>query len=323
MNPLREVKGIMNKRILVTGPFGQIGSELVPELQERYGEENVVALGHNYIPDDYEGILEQGDVKDKEFLESLWEEYDIDEVYHLASLLSATGEKRPDLAWSVNMGGLKNVLDLARDHDSRVFWASSIAVFGPTTPLEDTPQHTVLEPVTMYGVTKVSGELLCQYYNEKYGLDTRSLRYPGLISWKEKPGGGTTDYAVEMFYKAINGEKYTCFVRKDTQLPMMYMEDAVRGTLQLMDADEEDISVRTSYNHTALSFEAQELVEEIRKYYPDFEVEYEPDERQKNADSWPDSVDDSEAREDWNWEHDYDLEKMVKIMLENLEKKLG
>jgi len=285
--------------------------------------ENVVALGHNYIPEDYDGVLEQGDVKDRDFMESLWKEYDIDEVYHLASLLSATGEKRPDLAWSVNVEGLKNVLDIARDHESRVFWASSIAVFGPTTPVKNTPQHTVLEPVTMYGVTKVSGELLCQYYHEKYGLDTRSLRYPGLISWKEKPGGGTTDYAVEMFYKAIKGEDYTCFVRKDTKLPMMYMEDAIRGTLQLMDADDRDITIRTSYNHTALSFEAQELVEEIQKYYPDFEVEYEPDERQKNADSWPDSVDDSKAREDWGWEHRYDLEKMVQVMLDNLEEKLG
>ncbi len=313
----------MDKKILVTGPFGQIGSELVPKLQERYGKENVVALGHRHIPDDYEGVLEQGGVEDKEFMEGLWKEYDFDEVYHLASLLSATGEKRPDLAWKVNMGGLKNVLDLSRDHDSRVFWASSIAVFGPTTPLNDTPQHTILEPVTMYGVTKVSGELLCQYYHEKYDLDVRSLRYPGLISWKEKPGGGTTDYAVEMFYKAIRGEKYTCFVREDTELPMMYMDDAVRGTLELMEADNESITVRTSYNHSALNFKAGELVNEIKKHYPDFKVEYEPDERQKNADSWPDSVDDSKAREDWDWEHKYGLKKMVEVMLKNLENKLN
>ncbi len=313
----------MDKKILVTGPFGQIGSELVPKLQERYGKKNVVALGHRYIPEDYDGVLEQGGVEDEGFMEDLWKKYDFDEVYHLASLLSATGEKRPDLAWKINMGGLKNVLDLSRDNESRVFWASSIAVFGPTTPLNGTPQNTILEPVTMYGVTKVSGELLCQYYNEKYGLDTRSLRYPGLISWKEKPGGGTTDYAVEMFYKAIEGEKYTCFVREDTELPMMYMEDAVRGTLELMDAEEENIGVRTSYNHSALNFKAGELVEEIQKYYPGFEVEYEPDERQKNADSWPNSVDDSKAREDWGWDHEYDLEKMVKVMLENLERKLN
>ncbi len=313
----------MTKNIFVTGPFGQIGSELVPELQERYGKENVVALGHNYIPDDYEGVLEQGDVRDKEFLEELWQKYEFDEVYHLASILSATGEKKPDLAWDVNMEGMKAVLDLARDHDSRVFWASSIAVFGPTTPMDETPQHTVLEPVTMYGVTKVSAELLGQYYNEKYGLDVRSLRYPGLLSWKEKPGGGTTDYSVEMFYKAIKGEDYTCFVREDTKLPMMYMEDAIRGTLELMDAEDDDIDVRTSYNHAGLSFEAKELEEEIQKHYPDFEVEYEPDERQKTADSWPNTVDDSKAREDWNWKPEYDLEKLTKTMIENLEKKLN
>ncbi len=312
----------MSKKIFVTGPFGQIGSELVPELQERYGKENVVALGHRYIPDDYDGPLEQGDVRDEDFMDELWEKYDFDEVYHLASILSATGEKKPDLAWDVNMEGLKAILDLARDHDNRVFWASSIAVFGPNTPMDKTPQHTILEPVTMYGVTKVSGELLCQYYHEKYGLDVRGLRYPGLISWKEKPGGGTTDYAVEMFYKAIKGEDYTCFVREDTKLPMMYMEDAVRGTLQLMDADDESIDIRTSYNHSALSFEAKELEEEIKKYYPDFNVEYEPDERQNNADSWPNSVDDSKAREDWNWQPKYDLEKMTKVMIENLERKI-
>jgi len=312
----------MSKKIFVTGPFGQIGCELVPELQERYGKENVIALGHNYIPDDYDGPLEQGDVRDEEFMEELWEKYEFDEVYHLASILSATGEKKPDLAWTVNMDGLKAILDLAREHENRVFWASSIAVFGPNTPMDNTPQHTILEPVTMYGVTKVSGELLCQYYHEKYGLDVRGLRYPGLISWKEKPGGGTTDYAVEMFYKAIKGEDYTCFVREDTRLPMMYMEDAIRGTLQLMDADDESIDVRTSYNHSALNFKAKELEEEIKKFYPDFNVEYKPDERQKTADSWPNSVDDSKAREDWEWQPKYDLEKMTKVMIENLEKKL-
>jgi len=313
----------MSKKIFVTGPFGQIGSELVPELQERYGKENVIALGHSYIPEDYDGPLEQGDVRDEEFMEELWEKYEFDEVYHLASILSATGEKKPDLAWDVNMDGLKAILDLARDHDNRVFWASSIAVFGPNTPMDNTPQHTILEPVTMYGVTKVSGELLCQYYHEKYGLDVRGIRYPGLISWKEKPGGGTTDYAVEMFYKAIKGEDYTSFVREDTRLPMMYMEDAIRGTLQLMDANDESIDIRTSYNHSALSFEAKELEEEIKKHYPKFNVEYKPDERQKTADSWPNSVDDSKAREDWNWEPKYDLEKMTEVMIENLERKLG
>jgi len=312
----------MTEKILVTGPFGQIGSELVPELQERHGKENVVALGHRHIPDDYEGVLETGDVRNKEEMEEIIEKHDITQVYHLASLLSAIGEKKPNLAWDVNMEGLKVFLDLAVEHDMRMFWASSIAVFGPTSPQHNTPQRTILEPVTMYGVTKVSGELLCQYYHEKYGLDVRSLRYPGLISWKEEPGGGTTDYSVEMFYKAVQGEDYKCFVTKDTKLPLMYMEDAIRGTLMLMDADEEDISVWTSYNHGALSFTAKDLEEEIKKYYPDFEVSYEPDERQKTADSWPDTVDDSPAREDWDWDHKYGLEKMTETMIENLKKKL-
>lgn len=313
----------MNKeKVLITGPFGQIGSELVPELQDIHGEEKVVALGHNHIPEDYVGPLEKGDVRNKEFLSSLWKKNNFKEVYHLASLLSAVGEKKPNLAWSVNINGLKNILDLSKKHGTKLYWPSSIAAFGPTSPQEKTPQHTVLEPTTMYGVTKVSGELLCQYYYNKYGLDVRSLRYPGLISWKEKPGGGTTDYAVEMFYKAIKGEKYSCFVREDTKLPMMYMEDAVRGTIELMQANEEDIEIRTSYNHSALSFTAKELEEEIKKHYPDFEVEYKPDERQETADSWPNSVNDSKAREDWKWKHKYNLEKMTEEMLNKLGEKL-
>lgn len=312
----------MTEKILVTGPFGQIGSELVPELQERHGKENVVALGHRHIPDDYEGVLETGDVRNREEMEEIIEKHDITQVYHLASLLSAIGEKKPNLAWDVNMEGLKVFLDLTVEHDMRMFWASSIAVFGPTSPQQNTPQRTILEPVTMYGVTKVSGELLCQYYHEKSGLDVRSLRYPGLISWKEEPGGGTTDYSVEMFYKAVQGEDYGCFVEEDTKLPLMYMEDAIRGTLMLMGADEEDISVWTSYNHGALSSTPKDLEEEIKKYYPDFEVSYEPDERQKTADSWPDTVDDTPAREDWDWDHKYGLEKMTETMIENLKKKL-
>ncbi|MFW6142059.1 MAG: NAD-dependent epimerase/dehydratase family protein [Candidatus Saliniplasma sp.] len=313
----------MTERVLVTGPFGQIGSELVPKLQDRYGKENVVALGHRHIPEWYDGVLEQGDVREKEFMTELFEKYDFTQVYHLASLLSAVGEKRPHLAWTVNVKGLKVMLDLAKEWDLKLFWASSIAVFGPTSPQDNTPQHTILEPITMYGVTKVSGELLCQYYNEKYGLDVRSIRYPGLISWKEEPGGGTTDYAVEIFYKAIEEGEYTCFVKEDTKLPMMYMDDAIKGTLMLMDAEEEDIDIRTSYNHSALSFTAKELEVEIKKHIPDFEVRYEPDERQKTADSWPNSIDDSKAREDWGWDHEYDLEKMTEDMLENLREKLS
>ncbi len=313
----------MSEKVLVTGPFGQIGSELVPELQKRHGKDNVIALGHNYIPDDFDGIIEQGDVRDEEFMTELVKQHDITQVYHLASLLSAVGEKKPDLAWDVNMNGLKVFLDIAAEHNLKMFWASSIAVFGPTSPFDNTPQHTVLEPTTMYGVTKVSGELLCQYYNKKYDLDVRSIRYPGLISYREEPGGGTTDYAVDIFYKAIEEEEYTCFVRDDTRLPMMYMEDAIRGTLMLMDAPEEDINVRTSYNHSALSFTPKELAEEIRKHIPDLEVRYEPDERQKTADSWPNTIDDSKAREDWDWDHEYDLGKMTEDMIENLREKLG
>ncbi len=313
----------MTEKILVTGPFGQIGSELVPELQERYGKDNVVALGHRHIPEDYEGLLEKGDVRNKEEMEKVIKKHEITQVYHLASLLSAVGEKRPQLAWDVNVNGLKTFLDLGVEHDLKMFWASSIAVFGPTSPLEDTPQHTILEPVTIYGVTKVTGELMCQYYHKKYGLDVRSLRYPGLISYKEEPGGGTTDYAVEIFYKAIEEGEYTCFVKADTKLPMMFMEDAIRGTLMVMDAPEEDITVWTSYNHTALSFTVEELEEEIKKHIPDFKVIYEPDERQETADSWPDSIDDSKAREDWGWDHRYDLKKMTEVMLENLRKKLS
>ncbi len=313
----------MTEKILVTGPFGQIGSELVPELQKRYGKENVVALGHRHIPEDYEGVLEKGDVRNKEEMEEVIKKHEITQVYHLASLLSAVGEKRPHLAWDVNVNGLKTFLDLGVEHDLKMFWASSIAVFGPTSPLQDTPQHTILEPVTIYGVTKVTGELMCQYYHKKYGLDVRSLRYPGLISYKEEPGGGTTDYAVEIFYKAIEEGEYTCFVSADTKLPMMFMEDAIRGTLMVMDAPEEDITVWTSYNHTALSFTVEELEEEIKKHIPDFKVIYEPDERQETADSWPDSIDDSKAREDWGWDHRYDLKKMTEVMLENLRKKLS
>lgn len=313
----------MNERILVTGPFGQIGSELVPKLQDKYGKENVIALGHSHIPDDFDGVVEQGDVRDQKKMKEIVDKYEVTKLYHLASLLSATGEKRPNLAWDVNVNGLKIFLDLSVENDIQVFWASSIAVFGPTSPKNDTPQHTILEPITMYGVTKVTGELLCQYYHEKYGLDVRSLRYPGLISWKEEPGGGTTDYAVEIFYKAIEDGEYTCFVRDDTKLPMMYMEDAIRGTLMLMEADESDINIRTSYNHSALSFTAKELEKEIKKHIPDFEVNYEPDERQKTADSWPNTIDDTVAREDWGWDHKYDLEKMTEEMLENLRKKLS
>jgi len=313
----------MSEKVLVTGPFGQIGSDLVPELQKLHGHENVIALGHRNIPEDFDGILEKGDIRNYDDMKALMEKHGITQVYHLASLLSAVGEDKPDIAWDVNMNGLKVFLDLARDFKLKLFWASSIAVFGPTTPRENTPQRTVLEPTTMYGVTKLAGELLCQYYFLKWDVDVRSLRYPGLISWKAEPGGGTTDYAVAIFYEAIRQNHYTCFVKEDTALPMMYMDDAIKGTIDLMEAPGESIKIRTSYNHAAISFSVTELADEITKRMPGFTCDYEPDHRQNIADSWPMSVDDSSAREQWGWSHEYDLVKMCDIMLEKLKEKLG
>ncbi len=312
----------MIEKILVIGPFGQIGTELFPELQKLYGDDNVVALGHKNIPKDFSGIIEKGDIREKDILKTIITKYKITQIYHLASLLSAVGEKNPQLAWDVNMGGLKNILDLAVEFNLKLFWPSSIAVFGPTTPRENTPQHTSCEPTTMYGVTKFAGELLCQYYNLKYGLDVRSVRFPGLISYKAAPGGGTTDYAVAIFYGALTDQKYTCFVSEDTVLPMMYMDDAIKSIMMLMQADSEKIKIRTSYNLTAISFSVKELEQEIKKTIPLLKVEYQPDERQDIANSWPKIIDDSIARKDWGWEHKIDLAKMTKIMLENLKKKL-
>jgi nucleoside-diphosphate-sugar epimerase len=314
----------MNK-IMVTGSAGQIGSELVPVLRKKYGVNNVVALAHETEPIDEvkQGPLVYLDARDKEELEKVIKQYDINIIYHLAGILSASGEKDPNSAWDVNMNSLKNVLDLAVKYKmKRVFWPSSIAAFGPTTPRVNTPQKTILEPTTMYGISKVAGEGMCNYYHVKYGLDVRSLRYPGLISYKVEPGGGTTDYAVGIFYGAIKENKYICFVNKDTVLPMMYMDDAIEGTIKLMEADKEKIKVRTSYNHTALSFSAKELAEEIKKHMPGFTCSYEPDSRQEIADSWPQSIDDSAAREDWGWKPKFLLDIMVEIMLEKLKEKL-
>ncbi|HEQ78865.1 MAG TPA: NAD-dependent epimerase/dehydratase family protein [Euryarchaeota archaeon] len=313
----------MAAKVLVTGPFGQIGSDLVPELQRIHGKDNVIALGHRTIPDDFDGLLERADVRDKEAIEAIIKKHSITEIYHLASLLSAVGESKPQLAWDINMNGLKSLLDLAVEYKIKVFWASSIAVFGPTTPQDNTPQHTILEPTTMYGVTKLAGELLCQYYHLKFGLDVRSLRYPGLISWKAEPGGGTTDYAVDIYYRAVRGEKFVCFVKEDTSLPMMYMDDAVKGTIDLMQAPAEKIKIRTSYNHGAINFTVKELVDSVKKHVPNLEVSYAPDHRQAIADSWPSSVDDSVAREQWGWSHDFDLDKMTEVMLKELEKKFS
>ncbi len=311
------------EKILLTGAFGQIGTELFPKLQKKYGEDSVIALAHEHVPENFLGITEKGDVRNKEVLKEIIIKHKITQIYHLASLLSAVGETKPQLAWAVNMDGLKNVLDLALEFKLKIFWPSSIAVFGPTTPRENTPQVTPCEPTTMYGVTKVAGELLCQYYNLKYGLDVRSVRFPGLISFKAEPGGGTTDYAVAIFYGALNDKKYTCFVNEETVLPMMYMDDAIKSIIMLMDADSDKIKIRTSYNLTAISFSAKELEQEIQKVIPELKVEYQPDARQKIADSWPRVIDDSEARKDWGWKHDFDITKMTEVMLENLKKKLN
>ncbi|MFH0712709.1 MAG: NAD-dependent epimerase/dehydratase family protein [Candidatus Jorgensenbacteria bacterium] len=314
----------MERKILVTGALGQIGSELIPALREKFGSGNVVAVGHSKEPSDEfraAGPFEKADAGNKEEIKSLMEKYQINTVYHLVGILSAVGEKSPNLAWDVNMKSLKNVLDLAVEYKiERMFWPSSIAAFGPTTPLYDTPQQTVLEPTTMYGVTKVAGELLCQYYHIKYGLDVRSLRYPGIISWKTPPGGGTTDYAVAIYYEALRKGSYDCFVGEKTVLPMMYMDDAVKATLELMEAPPEKITVRTSYNLAAISFSAKELAENVAGHIPGFKCTFTPDDRQKIADSWPKTIDDSKARSDWGWRHEFNLDRISEEMIKNLKK---
>lgn len=315
------------KRILVTGAHGQIGSELVRALVDRHTADGVVALDV-HPPARSNGVApahhrETADVRDRATLDRIIRSQAVGTVYHLASLLSASGEQQPDRAWDVNVNGLKNVLDAAREHDLAVFWPSSIAVFGPDTPKHHTPQETILNPDTMYGVTKRSGELLCRYYHRRYGVDVRSLRYPGLISYLAPPGGGTTDYAVDMLAAAARGKAYTCFLRPDTQLPMMYMPDALQAVHDLMAAEAKALSVRTSYNVAAFSFSAEELAAAIRRHVPDFAVEYAPDERQQIADSWPASIDDAAARTDWGWAPSFDLDAMVADMLAHLREGVG
>lgn len=308
------------KKILVTGAFGQIGSELVPALQKKYGKDNVIAVGHTNIPKDFSGIAESVEITDRNAVKKVLKKYDIGTIYHLVSLLSAKGEIDPSLTWNINVNGLKIVLDFALEYKLKVFWPSSIAVFGPTTPRLHTPQRTVLEPTTMYGVTKLAGENLCHYYFLKYGIDIRSLRYPGLISWKTPPGGGTTDFAVAIFYDGLKTGKYQCFVRPDTMLPMMYMDDGIAATIKFMEADSKKLTVRTSYNLAAISFTAKGLADEINKLIS-VQVTYVPDHRQKIADSWPQSIDDRVARKDWGWKHQYDLSRMTKTMIRELTKK--
>jgi nucleoside-diphosphate-sugar epimerase len=305
--------------ILVTGALGQIGSELLPALQNKYTPESVIAVDISQPPKDLNVKFEHIDCTDVTSLEKCIQKYSIITIYHLASLLSASGEKDPQRAWAVNIGGLKSVLDLAVKYHLTVFWPSSMAAFGPTTPKDCTPQNTVMQPTTMYGVTKVAGELLCQYYHQKYQLDVRSLRYPGIISWKTEPGGGTTDYANYMFFSAIKHQPYTCFLSENTQLPMMYMDDAIKATLDLMSAPAEQLTIWTSYNLAAFSFTPKQLLAEINLHTP-LTVTYVPDFRQVIADSWPHSIDDSVAKRDWGWSPDYDFPKFVSTMLHFLKK---
>lgn len=316
---------ILNKmaktKVLLTGAGGQLGSELTEALAKKFGAENIVATDVNEkVAEKFSYCtFEVLDIQDVLRLEHLVDSYQITQIYHLAALLSAVGEKNPLFTWNLNMNGLLNVLEVARKKNlDKVYWPSSIAAFGLNTPKVETPQETVTEPNTVYGITKVSGELWCQYYFEKYGVDVRSLRYPGLIGYKSLPGGGTTDYAVDIYHKAIAGEVFSCFLSEDTYLPMMYMPDAIKATISLMDAPKEQIKVRTSYNISALSFSPKEIYESILKEIPDFKIKYEPDFRQKIADSWPDSINDSAARSDWGWNPDFDLDKMTKDIITNL-----
>lgn len=311
----------MNK-ILVTGAFGLVGTDLVQALQEKFGSDAVISIGHSNIHNKINGIIEQADIRNKSAIEEIIKKYNINTIYHLAGLLSVGSEKSPHTAWEVNLGGLKNVLDLAAEYKLKVFWPSSIAAFGPTTPKESTPQHTILEPTTMYGVNKVAGELLCQYYFLRFGVDVRSLRYPGLNGWKAEPGDGTTEYAIHIFYAAIKDKKYECYLKDDAVLPMMYMDDAIKATIDIMDAEPEKITIRTSYNLSAISFAPKDLVAEIQKIMPEFQCTYNPDHRQAIAESWPRTIDDSQARLDWGWSHTYDLTKMTQALFDNIKTKI-
>lgn len=309
----------MKGRVLVIGSSGQIGTELVEELRKLHGNDNVIASDIRDPQVAQDGPFEILDILNKIQLSDIVEQYDIKEVYLLAAMLSATAEKNPAFGWELNMNSLFNVLNLAKDGViDKIFWPSSIAVFGPTTPQENTPQYTVMEPSTVYGISKQAGERWCEYYHKQFGVDVRSIRYPGLIGYKSKPGGGTTDYAVDIFHKALEEKSFDCFLSANTTLPMMYMSDAIKATINIMKADSSDIKIRSSYNVSGMSFSPTQIAAEIRKSIPEFEISYTPDYRQKIADSWPKSINDTSAKEDWNWIPDFDLSTLTTIMLENI-----
>ncbi|MCC5936017.1 MAG: NAD-dependent epimerase/dehydratase family protein [Lunatimonas sp.] len=308
-------------KILITGAGGQLGSELTETLVNRYGTESVVATDINEESRSLfsEIAFDTLDVTDHRALKVLTEKHQITQIYHLAAILSATGEKKPRLAWQVNMDSLLSILELAKEKKlDKVYWPSSIAVFGPNSPRTHTPQHCIQEPLTVYGISKQAGERWCNYYFQKHGVDVRSLRYPGLVGYKSLPGGGTTDYAVDIYHHAVRKTPFTCFLKKDTVLPMMYMPDAIRATVELMEAPREAVKIRSSYNISSLSFTPEEIFRSILVHYPQFEISYSPDFRQEIADGWPQSIDDSEAIGDWGWKPEYDLERMTQDMLANL-----
>ena len=311
----------MDTKILIIGACGQIGTELTAKLRANYGVNNVIASDIRKLNNDVvnNGIFEVVNALDYNQIEHLLEKYQITDVYLMAALLSATAEKNPAFAWDLNMNSLFHVLNLAKAGKiKKIFWPSSIAVFGPTTPRQNTPQYTVMEPSTVYGISKQTGERWCEYYHNQYGVDVRSIRYPGLISWSTEAGGGTTDYAVDIYHKALTDGKFTSFLSENTELPMMYMDDAIKATIGIMQAPSEQIKIRSSYNLAAMSFTPKQIGEEIKKHYPNFELSYTPDFRQKIADSWPASIDDTSAREDWGWKNDFTIENMTVDMFENL-----
>ena len=311
------------EKILVIGACGQLGTELVVKLRDVYGKEQVVASdireGSGELMD---GPFEILNILEPDSYKALLKKHNINQVYHLAAVLSATGEKDPMFAWKLNMESLLTVLESGKDQVKKIYWPSSIAVFGPDTPRDNTPQNTVMNPSTVYGISKLAGERWCEYYFQKFGVDVRSIRYPGLIGYKAKPGGGTTDYAVDIYWKAVEGNDFTCFLKSDTALPMMYMDDAVRGTIALMQADSSRIKTRSSYNLSGMSFTPDEIYQSVKKHFPDFKMDYAPDFRQSIADSWPNSIDDSFARNEWDWAPEFDLDKMSNAMISGLKESM-